>query len=282
VQDLDPLWLNTILRTFMEVLTGGYLRNYEWVQNIMAVTVACALIAGMALCLWFPHPVTAIRAGGVILRMMVLWAVVRNWNFLFDGFLNSIVWLGLRVGGSSLTPQEFLEPGRAMLIGLRAAANLYAIVINLGSDSIFAPVLSFIYTLAWLAVVIAFTVLAVAVLFASVEFLLLSIFAFLMWPLMPIDLLAWIAEGIVKLTVGAALRLAALAALFSMVLPVTVALAVGGEGDVDLQTAVMAAIGVAMMAYIVWHGPKLLGSATIPGSGFFALGTLVVASLGRR
>ena len=282
MESFDPLWLDTLRNTFAATLTDGYLRIRPLVVTLMTTTLSIGLFAGVVLA-WFSsfHPTALVKIGDVLIRIAVLWAIANNWNYLFDGFMDSVVFWGLLYGGSTLTTQDFLQPGTLLLIGIRLSTNFYLILLTMADDIWYAPVLFFGYTVAWLIMVSVFGIMSVAILAAQVEYFFISGFAFLMWPLMPIWFTAWISTSTVRLLIAAALRLGGLATLISIVLRLVVALGIP-DGEPSIQSAIVLSIGLAAMAYFVWKGPRMFGAAAWPGSGLVALGLLTAAAFRRR
>jgi hypothetical protein len=272
--EFDPLWLNCIMSTFLEILTGGYLRVRPWVANMMGMTVTLALTVALSLKWFIPHPITLLLTFGIVLRMLVLVTIMRYWLTLTDGALNSLVWLGLQVGGSQLTNEEFLQPGTTLAIGVRLSVNLYWMIAAWGGDWLFAPLEYLASTLAFMALWIVFAIIALAVLLTVVEYLIVSIFAFLVWPLTPIPFLAFIADDLARTLLAIIIRLGALAALYSIVIPFAVALGLPGDHDIDIQSTMSLMIGVAILGFIIWQGPKRLGVSSWPAGGMVNLGLL--------
>jgi hypothetical protein len=278
----DPLWLDMIRDVFAARLTDGYLRVKPLITELMAATLTLTLFLG-AVVAWMSsfHPIALMKIGEVWLRVLVLWAISENWNFLFDGFMQSVVTWGGLIGGSTLSSSELLAPGQVLLLGVRLSSNFYMIVVALAEDWWFAPFLFIVYGLGYLGLWLVFTLLALALLTAQVEFQYISVFAFLMWPLMPLWFVTWIATGMVRLLIAAALRLGGLAALYSIVFPFVVQISLPDADDPTVQSALSFLVGLAVLAYFVWHGPKIFGASMWPGSGLASLATLSVAAFRR-
>lgn len=280
----DPLWLDQISAVFAATFAASYLDPIKSiVRDLLAATLTLTLFAG-AVVAWFSsfHPVALVKIGEVWMRVLVLWAIQENWNYLFDGFMVSVVTWGGLIGGSTLTSAELLSPGSVLLLGVRLSANFYLILAGFADALWYAPVLFIAYTVTYFGLWLVFAVLALALLTAHIEFQFISIFAFLMWPLMPLWFVAWIATSLVRLLIGAALRLGGLAALYSIVLPVVKTLGVPAADDPTVQDALSMLVGLGMMGYLVWQGPKIFGAAMWPGSGLASLATLSVAAFRGR
>jgi type IV secretion system protein TrbL len=268
ISELDPLWLNEIQDTFTEIFTRGFLLIHPWVMNLFTVIASSVLVAGIAFYLMYPYPITFLRIGKLILRVAVLSAIVQNWLYITDGFMNSVVWVGMRMSGTALSNDDFLRPGRLMLIGIRLSANFYAMTSAWSEDWVMAPVMAVVYAGVYFVMIVGYFLIATASMFVQIEFQIMSLWAFAMFPLMNSAFIAWIATDLVREVILSALKLGLLALLVSIILPFSVSLGLPGDTEIDIQAAIMLALGVGTLAILIKK------YAAWPGSGIMTLGLL--------
>ena len=277
---MTPLFLDTVMKAFTHLLTLGFLNVHPWVMNMMAGMLTILLILGYGLVALHPTPASLELAGAVTLRAMVLFAIANNWLTITDGFLNSVVWLGMQVGGSTLSPAEFLSPGRVFYLGTALSWNILNIMLDLKTGLFWEPVLGIAYVFAWLVLWSCFAMMACYVLFAVIEFQLLSVYAFLMWPFMSVRLLAFLAEPLARSLLASALRISALATLMTILVPFVIEVGIPG-GDLTVQSAMSLAFGVIVLGVIIWQGPRQIGGSAWPGTSLVTLGGLTWMAMRR-
>jgi type IV secretion system protein TrbL len=89
--------------------------------------------------------------------------LIGNFNALAKIIFNSFTGLGLKAAGSSLSPDQFLQPGRLAQVGIDAGKPILQAAGQLmGFVSFFENFIQiFVLLVAWLVVLIAFFILAV-------------------------------------------------------------------------------------------------------------------------
>ena len=195
--------------------------------------------------------------------------------------LHGLVSIGLMIGGSTLTPAEFLSPGRIFYLGAMLSQNFVWLIAQMGDAWYKAPLLFFAYYPASLIIWIVFALISFFVMIAQIEFQLVSVYAFMAWPLLATHVLAYIAVDLARTLIASAFRISALAVLLSVAMPFVMTIAIGGTGDATVQGAWSMSLGLLMLAGIIWVGPRAIGASSIPGRDLLQLGLLTWASVRR-
>jgi TrbL/VirB6 plasmid conjugal transfer protein len=271
---MNQFIFDDILATFTRIFIDGFLNIHASVMLWLGVLLMGMLVISLFLALRFAdHPFVLVVLGIIWFRAFVLVSIAQNWDTITSGFLNAVVRYGLIIGGSIMTPEEFLSPGRLFFLGAALSQNLLLILTEMGSDWWLAPVLFFAYWIGMQVLWAVFAMMAITVMLAAIEFRLLVVYGFLMWPLMTAGFLSIIAETVAFQVLYAALRLAALATFIGTSLNYAVQVGIPA-GETTVTGAMCLTFGMIAMLFIVWMGPRIFGAQAWPGSGLVKVGLL--------
>ncbi|WP_181298978.1 P-type conjugative transfer protein TrbL [Pseudomonas sp. Q2-TVG4-2] len=141
--------------------------------------------------------------------------IIGNFNWLAEIIFSSFAGLGLLASGSSLTQEQFLQPGRLAAIGVEAGRPLLEhiggltgitkTVINL--DSIIVLFLS------WLMVLISFFILSIQLFVTLIEFKLTTLAGFVLVPFALWNKTAFLAEKVLGNVVSSGIKILVLAVI---------------------------------------------------------------------
>ena len=141
--------------------------------------------------------------------------LIGNFNALAKIVFTSFSGLGLKAAGSSLSADQFLQPGRLAQVGidggkpiLQAASQL------LGYVSFFENFVQiFVLLVAWLVVVIAFFILAVQLFVTLIEFKLTTLVGFVLVPFGLFGKTAFLAERVLGNVIASGVKVLVLAVI---------------------------------------------------------------------
>src|SRR5215468_6583132 len=141
--------------------------------------------------------------------------LIGNFNGLAKIVFNSFSGLGLKEAGSSLTADQFLQPGRLAQVGmdtgkpiLQAASGL------LGYVSFFQNFVQiFVLLVAWFIVLVAFFILAIQLFVTLIEFKLTTLAGFVLVPFGLFGRTAFLAERVLGNVVASGVKVLVLAVI---------------------------------------------------------------------
>jgi type IV secretion system protein TrbL len=208
--------------------------------------------------------------------------ILGNFNSLAGIVFRSFSGLGLMASGATLTPAEFLQPGRFAQVGVDTAAPLLARVGELsGFTSVFANLETIVVLLlAWFVVILSFFVLSIQLFVTLIEFKLTTLAGFVLVPFALWGKTAFLAEKVLGNVIAAGIKVLVLAVIVGISTLVfnDFRAGIGPEPTLDEATAVMLA-SLAMLGLGIF-GPGvatgLVSGAPQLGAGA-AAGTLLAA-----
>ena len=212
--------------------------------------------------------------------------IIGNFNWLAGIVFRSFAGLGLTASGSTLSMENFLQPGRLAKVGIDAGAPILKQIGDMaGFPEVFihiAPIV--VLFLAWLVVIVSFFVLAVQLFVTLIEFKLTTLAGFVLVPFALWNKTAFLAEKVLGNVVSSGIKV--------LVLAVIVGIGTGlfaefpttpGEPSIDHALVVMLA-SLAMLALgifgpgiatgLISGGPQL-GAGAMAGAALGAAGTAV-------
>jgi type IV secretion system protein TrbL len=141
--------------------------------------------------------------------------LIANFNGLAKIVFNSFSGLGLKAAGSSLTADQFLQPGRLAQVGIDAGRPiLQAASQLLGYVSFFQNFVQiFVLLIAWLIVLVAFFILAVQLFVTLIEFKLTTLAGFVLVPFGLFGKTAFLAERVLGNVVASGVKVLVLAVI---------------------------------------------------------------------
>ena len=141
--------------------------------------------------------------------------ILSNFNALARIIFESFSGLGLRAGGGSMSPGEFLQPGRLGQAGIDAGRPILEAAQDMaGFPAVFdnLPQIT-VLLLAWLVVVIAFFILAVQLFVTLVEFKLTTLAGFVLVPFGLFGRTAFLAERVLGNVMSSGVKVLVLAVI---------------------------------------------------------------------
>jgi type IV secretion system protein TrbL len=141
--------------------------------------------------------------------------LIGNFNGLAKVVFNSFSGLGLKAAGSSLSADQFLQPGRLAQVGIDAGMPLLDAANQLtGYVSFFLNFVQiFVLLGAWLVIVISFFVLAIQLFVTLIEFKLTTLAGFVLVPFGLFGKTAFLAERVLGNVVASGIKVLVLAVI---------------------------------------------------------------------
>jgi type IV secretion system protein TrbL len=141
--------------------------------------------------------------------------LIGNFNNLAKIVFNSFSGLGLKAAGSSLSADQFLQPGRLAQVGIDAGKPILDAASQLtGYVSFFVNFIQiFVLLTAWLAVVVAFFILAIQLFVTLIEFKLTTLAGFILVPFGLFSKTAFLAERVLGNVVASGVKVLVLAVI---------------------------------------------------------------------
>jgi type IV secretion system protein TrbL len=141
--------------------------------------------------------------------------LIGNFNNLAKVVFNSFSGLGLKAAGSSLSADQFLQPGRLAQVGIDAGKPILDAASQLtGYVSFFANFIQiFVLLTAWLVVVVAFFILAIQLFVTLIEFKLTTLAGFILVPFGLFSKTAFLAERVLGNVVASGVKVLVLAVI---------------------------------------------------------------------
>jgi type IV secretion system protein TrbL len=214
--------------------------------------------------------------------------LINNWNWLARIIFESFGGLGLIAGGSSLTPQQLLQPGRIAQVGIDAGQPILQAVGQLisfvGIIANFVQIA--VLMLAWLVVLLAFFIIAIQLFVTLIEFKLTTLAGFVLVPFGLFGKTAFLAERVLGNVVASGVKILVLAVIIGIgsTLFAEFTRGFGGrqptiDDALGLMLAALALLGLAIfgpgIATGLVSGAPQLGAGAAVGTGLAAGGALV-------
>ena len=210
--------------------------------------------------------------------------IIGNFNWLAGIVFRSFAGLGLMAGGSTLSMEHFLQPGRLAKTGLDAAGPIFLQLDDMmGFPEVFANLDAILVLfLAWLVVILCFFVLAVQLFITLIEFKLTTLAGFVLVPFALWNKTSFLAEKVLGNVVSSGIKV--------LVLAVIVGIGSGlfsqfqvhpDEPSIDHALVVMLA-SLALLALGIYgpgiatglvSGAPQLGAGAMAGAAVGAVGT---------
>lgn len=141
--------------------------------------------------------------------------IIGNFNMLAKVIFNSFAGLGLLASGSTMSPSEFLQPGRLASTGIEAARPMLVQISSLGGfPEAFGNLHSILVLfLAWLVVITSFFFLAIQLFVTLIEFKLTTLAGFVLVPFALWNKTAFLAEKVLGNVVASGIKVLVLAVI---------------------------------------------------------------------
>jgi type IV secretion system protein TrbL len=216
--------------------------------------------------------------------------LIGNFNGIAKIIFNSFSGLGLKAAGSSLTPDQFLQPGRLAQVGIDAGRPILQAASGLlGYVSFFQNFVQiFVLLIAWLIVLISFFVLAIQLFITLIEFKLTTLAGFILVPFGLFGRTSFLAERVLGNVVASGVKILVLAVIVGIGTNLFGEFTRGFGGDQptmdDVLAMVLAALSLLGLSIFgpgiatgLAAGAPQLGAGAAVGTAF-AAGGLGVAS----
>lgn len=215
----DVTVIDRFLNTFSTYIDSGF----GLLQGEVAFLTATLIIIDMTLAglYWAMSHATG-QGEDVIARLLrkVLYVgafayIIGNFNWLAGIVFRSFAGLGLTATGSSLTMENFLQPGRLAKTGIDAAAPILEQIGEMaGFPEVFVnldPIV--VMFLAWLVVVLCFFILSIQLFITLIEFKLTTLAGFVLVPFALWNKTAFLAEKVLGNVVSSGVKVLVLAVI---------------------------------------------------------------------
>jgi type IV secretion system protein TrbL len=221
--------------------------------------------------------------------------LIGNFNGLAEIVFNSFTGLGLKAAGSTLSPDQFLRPGRLAQVGIDAGKPILQAAGQLmGFVSFFENFIQiFVLLIAWLVVLVAFFILAVQLFVTLIEFKLTTLAGFILVPFGLFSKTAFLAERVLGNVVTSGVKVLVLAVIVGIGTTLFGEFTQGFGGNQpsleDALALVLAALsllglgifGPAIATGLTAGAPQLGASAAV-GTALAAGGLGVAGAMGLR
>ncbi len=141
--------------------------------------------------------------------------IINNFNWLASIVFRSFAGLGITATGSTITMEDFLQPGRLAKAGLDAGGPIFLQLDDLmGFPEVFLNLDAILVLfLAWLVVVLCFFVLAIQLFITLIEFKLTTLAGFVLVPFALWNKTSFLAEKVLGNVVSAGVKVLVLAVI---------------------------------------------------------------------
>src|SRR5215475_10838234 len=221
--------------------------------------------------------------------------LIGNFNALAKIVFNSFAGLGLKAAGSSLSPDQFLQPGRLAQVGIDAGKPILQAAGQLmGFVSFFENFIQiFVLLVAWLVVLIAFFILAVQLFVTLIEFKLTTLAGFVLVPFGLFSKTAFIAERVLGNVIASGVKVLVLAVIVGIGTTLFGEFTQGcGGNQPSLEDALALVLAALSLLALGIFGPGIatgltagapqLGAGAAVGTGLAAGGLGVAGAVGVR
>lgn len=215
----DVTIIDRFLNTFSTYIDSGF----GLLQGEVAFLTATLIVIDMTIAglYWAMSHATG-QGDDVIAKLLrkVLYVgafayIIGNFNALASILFRSFAGLGLTATGSTLTMENFLQPGRLAKVGIDAGAPILAQIGDMaGFPEVFVnldPIV--VMFLAWLVVVLCFFVLAIQLFITLIEFKLTTLAGFVLVPFALWNKTAFLAEKVLGNVVSSGIKVLVLAVI---------------------------------------------------------------------
>ncbi|WEE77599.1 P-type conjugative transfer protein TrbL [Comamonas testosteroni] len=213
--------------------------------------------------------------------------IIGNFNMLAGVVFRSFAGLGLTASGSTLSMDNFLQPGHLAKVGVEAAAPIFKQIGDLaGFPEVFVHIdLIVVLFFAWLVVIVSFFVLAVQLFVTLIEFKLTTLAGFVLVPFALWNKTAFLAEKVLGNVVSSGIKVLVLAVIVGIGSGLFAEFKIpeGAEPSIDNALVIMLAslsmlalgiFGPGIATGLVSGGPQL-GAGAMAGAAVGAAGTAV-------
>ena len=217
--------------------------------------------------------------------------LIGNWNSLARVIFESFAGLGLKASGTGLSAADFLRPGKIAQVGLDAGKPILASISGLmGYVSFFENFIQIAVLLfAWIAVLLAFFILAIQLFITLIEFKLTTLAGFVLIPFGLFGKTDFAAERVLGNVISSGVKVLVLAVIVGIGSTLFTQFTAGFGGNqptidnaMALVLGALALLGLGIFGPgiangIVSGGPQL-GAGAAVGTGLAAGGAVVAGA----
>ena len=206
--------------------------------------------------------------------------IIGNFNWLAGIVFRSFAGLGLTASGSTLSMENFLQPGRLAKVGIDAGAPILKQIGDMaGFPEVFVNITPIVVMfLAWLIVLLCFFVLAIQLFITLIEFKLTTLAGFVLVPFALWNKTAFLAEKVLGNVVSSGIKVLVLAVIVGIGSGLFAEFQVQpAEPSIDHSVVVMLA-SLTLLALGIF-GPGI-ATGLVSGSPQLGAGAMAGAALG--
>ncbi|WP_447935691.1 P-type conjugative transfer protein TrbL [Stenotrophomonas lactitubi] len=284
----------TIIDRFLDTFSRYIDSGFGLLQGEVAFLTATLIVIDMTIAglYWAMSHATG-QGEDVIAKLLrkVLYVgafayIIGNFNALAGIVFRSFAGLGLTAGGSALSMETFLQPGRLAKTGIDAAAPILEQIGDMaGFPEVFVNIDSIVVMfLAWLVVVLCFFVLAIQLFITLIEFKLTTLAGFVLVPFALWNKTSFLAEKVLGNVVSSGIKVLVLAVIVGIGSGLFAEFQVHpAEPSIDHALVIMLA-SLALLALAIFgpgiatglvSGAPQLGAGAMAGAAIGAAGTAV-------
>ena len=269
---------NALMEVFSDTVTAGFASLQGAVNGVFGLMIV--LVVALTGIQWVLSPnreILAAAFGKVLLIGAFAW-LINDWQALSETIYAGFLELGLTAGGGSLSASEFLNPGAILAQGweiVKALGETPAPVddpLDIAGNLTDALILG----LAMIGILLAFSVLALQIIVALLEFKIVTLGGFVLLPCGIWSKTAFLAERPLGYVVSSGLKVLALAIVVSGARTIFDQLQPSTNPDIyEALTILVASLLLAMLAVFIPN----LASALVTGGPALGAGALMTGGL---
>ncbi|ABX16041.1 MULTISPECIES: P-type conjugative transfer protein TrbL [Burkholderiaceae] len=284
----------TIIDRFLDTFSRYIDSGFGLLQGEVAFLTATLIVIDMTIAglYWAMSQATG-QGEDVIAKLLrkVLYVgafayIIGNFNWLASIVFRSFAGLGLTATGSTMTMENFLQPGRLAKTGIDAGAPILEQIGNMaGFPEVFVNIDPIVVMfLAWLTVILCFFVLAIQLFITLIEFKLTTLAGFVLVPFALWNKTSFLAEKVLGNVVSSGIKVLVLAVIVGIGSGLFAEFQVHpDEPSIDHALVVMLA-SLALLALGIYgpgiatglvSGAPQLGAGAMAGAAVGAAGTAV-------
>jgi type IV secretion system protein TrbL len=290
---VDTQAANDLMVVFSDTVSAGFTGLTGAVNGVFGLLIT--LVVALTGIQWAVSANREILAGALAKILLIggFAYIINDWQGLSETIYDGFLQLGLLAGGGTLSPEDFLNPGKVLEQGweiVRAIGETPAPVANpldIAGNLVDAMILA----IAMLGIMIAFAVLAIQIIVSLIEFKIVTLGGFVLLPFGIWNKSAFLAERPLGYVAAAGLKVLALAIVVSGAQAIFDRLTPSASPDIyevlailiaALILAVLAIFAPSLAAALVTGGPALgAGAAMTGGLAVGGAGILAGAALTR-
>ena len=220
--------------------------------------------------------------------------IIGNFNRLAGIVFQSFSGLGLKAGGSSLTADTLLKPGRVAQVGIDAGNPILKAASDLmGYISFFENFVQImVLMIAWAIVLIAFFILAVQIFVTLIEFKLTTLAGFVLIPFALFNKTAFLAEKVLGNIIASGVKILVLAVIVGIGSGLFSEFTTGFSETPTITDALALVLGALSLMGLAIFGPGIatglvsgapqLGAGAAVGTGLAVAGIGAAGVMGAR